>query len=159
MNFCIFRDTTIKLNIDMTPEDKVKEFEPNIINSTVYLICMGLQVSTFAVNYKGHPFMESLRENRLLMYSILASSGVVLCLALNLIPDLQSAFQIIDFPNDVSRILKSGSSFLSVMTSMLPSYLSKNCKIVSDFAFFSPILVSPDSHIRAASRHLPRIRR
>lgn len=96
------RDTTIKLNIDMTPEDKVAEFEPNIINSTVYLICMGLQVSTFAVNYKGHPFMESLRENRLLMYSILASSGVVLCLALNLIPDLQSAFQIIDFPDDVS---------------------------------------------------------
>lgn len=48
--------------------------------------------------------MESLRENRLLMYSILASSGVVLCLALNLIPDLQSAFQIIDFPDDVSII-------------------------------------------------------
>lgn len=92
----------MKLNIDMTPEDKVAEFEPNIINSTVYLICMGLQVSTFAVNYKGHPFMESLRENRLLMYSILASSGVVLCLALNLIPDIQSAFQIIDFPDDVS---------------------------------------------------------
>lgn len=86
----------------MTPEDKVVEFEPNIINSTVYLICMGLQVSTFAVNYKGHPFMESLRENRLLMYAILASSGVVMCLALNLIPDVQSAFQIIDFPDDVS---------------------------------------------------------
>lgn len=91
----------------MTPEDKVIEFEPNIINSTVYLICMGLQVSTFAVNYKGHPFMESLRENRLLLYSILASSGVVLCLALNLIPDLQSAFQIIDFPSDVSLIFLS----------------------------------------------------
>lgn len=89
----------------MTEEEKTAEFEPNIINSTVYLICMGLQVSTFAVNYKGHPFMESLRENRLLMYSILASSSVVLCLALNLVPDLQSAFQIIDFPNDVSIIL------------------------------------------------------
>ncbi|CRL01594.1 CLUMA_CG014432, isoform A [Clunio marinus] len=99
------RDTTIKLNIDMTPEDKEAEFEPNIINSTVYLICMGLQVSTFAVNYKGHPFMESLRENRLLLYSIVASSSVVLCLALNLIPDVQSAFQIIDFPNDFRKIL------------------------------------------------------
>lgn len=86
----------------MTQEEKEAEFVPNIINSTVYLICMGLQVSTFAVNYKGHPFMESLRENRLLMYSILASSGVVLCLALNLVPDLQSAFQIVDFPDDVS---------------------------------------------------------
>ncbi|CAG9797201.1 unnamed protein product [Chironomus riparius] len=99
------RDTTVKLNIDMTPEEKDAEFEPNIINSTVYLICMGLQVSTFAVNYKGHPFMESLRENRLLMYSILASSGVVACLALNLVPDLQSAFQIVDFPPDFRNIL------------------------------------------------------
>lgn len=89
----------------MTPEDKEVEFEPNIVNSTVYLICMGLQVSTFAVNYKGHPFMESLRENRLLLYSILASSGVVMCLALGIVPDLTSTFQIIDFPDDVSCIL------------------------------------------------------
>lgn len=86
----------------MTTEEKEADFVPNIINSTVFLICMGLQVSTFAVNYKGHPFMESLRENRLLMYSIFASSGVVLCLALNLVPDIQNAFQIIDFPSDVS---------------------------------------------------------
>jgi manganese-transporting P-type ATPase len=93
----------------MTPEDKDTEFQPNIINSTVYLICMGLQVSTFAVNYKGHPFMESLRENKLLMYAILASSGVVMCLALNLVPDIQNAFQIIDFPDDVS-IFESRSS-------------------------------------------------
>ncbi|KAG5676251.1 hypothetical protein PVAND_006100 [Polypedilum vanderplanki] len=99
------RDKTIKLNIDMTQEEKEAEFVPDIINSTVYLICMGLQVSTFAVNYKGRPFMESLRENRLLMYSILSSSAVVMCLALNLVPDLQSAFQIIDFPDDFRRIL------------------------------------------------------
>ena len=102
INELICSEKVIKLNIDMTQEEKDAEFVPNIINSTVYLICMGLQVSTFAVNYKGHPFMESLRENRLLMYSILASSGVVLCLALNLVPDIQSAFQIIDFPDDVS---------------------------------------------------------
>lgn len=104
ISFFIDSDGTVKLNIDMTPEEKEAEFEPNIINSTVYLICMGLQVSTFAVNYKGHPFMESLRENRLLLYSILASSSVVLCLALNLVPDVQSAFQIIDFPDDVSNL-------------------------------------------------------
>jgi len=97
----------------MSPEEKEAEFEPNIINSTVYLICMGLQVSTFAVNYKGHPFMESLRENRLLMYSILASSGVVACLALNLVPDLQSAFQIVDFPPDVSDFKATSHTILS----------------------------------------------
>jgi hypothetical protein len=46
--------------------------------------------------------MESLRENRLLMYSILASSAVVVCLATGIIPDFQNTFEIIDFPDDVS---------------------------------------------------------
>lgn len=45
------REGKVKLNIDMTPEEK-EEFKPNIVNSTVYLIGMALQVSTFAVNYK-----------------------------------------------------------------------------------------------------------
>lgn len=46
--------------------------------------------------------MESLRENKLLMYSILASSTVVIFLALGLSPDLLNTFQIIEFPDDVS---------------------------------------------------------
>lgn len=49
--------------------------------------------------------MESLRENKLLMYSILASSTVVIFLALGLSPDLLNTFQIIDFPDDVSFLL------------------------------------------------------
>lgn len=49
--------------------------------------------------------MESLRENKLLMYSILASSSVVIFLALGLSPDLLNTFQIIEFPDDVSFFL------------------------------------------------------
>jgi cation-transporting ATPase 13A1 len=32
--------------------DLEAKFAPNILNSTVYIISMALQVSTFAVNYK-----------------------------------------------------------------------------------------------------------
>lgn len=45
------REGHVKLNIDMAPGEK-EEFVPNIINSAVYIICMTLQVSTFAVNHK-----------------------------------------------------------------------------------------------------------
>lgn len=95
------REGKVKLNLDLGPDEK-EEFKANIVNSTVYIICMALQVSTFAVNYKGHPFMESLRENRLLLYSILTSSTIVLCLALGIVPDLLQTFEIIEFPDDVS---------------------------------------------------------
>ncbi|XP_075152001.1 endoplasmic reticulum transmembrane helix translocase [Haematobia irritans] len=98
------REGKVKLYIDMDPEEKQK-FEPNIINSTVYIICLALQVSTFAVNYKGHPFMESLRENRLLLYSILISTGLVLMLALGFSPELTNTFEIVEFPNDFRQVL------------------------------------------------------
>lgn len=95
------RDVPVKLNIDLEPGEE-EEFVPNIINSSVFLICMALQVSTFAVNHKGHPFMESLRENTYLLYAIAISSIVVLILATGLNPDMSDMFQIIQFPADVS---------------------------------------------------------
>lgn len=87
----------------MQPGEK-EEFVPNIVNSTVYIICLALQVSTFAVNHKGHPFMESLSENKLLMYAIAASSSVVVLLTTGLSSEINSTFEIIDFPEDVRAV-------------------------------------------------------
>lgn len=50
--------------------------------------------------------MESLKENKALLYSILGSGGVVLALALGLVPELSDQFEIIDFPPDVSKYIK-----------------------------------------------------
>ena len=38
--------------------DLEKKFTPSILNTTVYIISMALQVSTFAVNYRVSLFLE-----------------------------------------------------------------------------------------------------
>lgn len=45
--------------------------------------------------------MESLAQNKALLYSIIGSSGTVLALTLGLVPELAQQFEIIDFPPDV----------------------------------------------------------
>lgn len=57
---------------------------------------------------QGEPFMEGLRDNKPLLYSILVSGGTVLALAAGIIPDLSTAFEIVYFPPDVSIIGKLG---------------------------------------------------
>lgn len=163
--------------------DLEKEFEPSLLNSTVYVISMTLQISTFAINYRvrsigynclllclcsymciwfvqngieltflfflhwsklmeddfsysfkivhlthwvicvsfilfdtklfiyelsviflffqGHPFMESLLENKALLYSLLGSGSVVLALAVGIVPEFAQQFEIVDFPPEV----------------------------------------------------------
>ena len=51
-------------NEDEKFPDLEKEFEPNLINSTVYIISMALQVATFAINYKVVKMVLSISHNR-----------------------------------------------------------------------------------------------
>eukprot|EP00112_Aurelia_sp_Birch-Aquarium-sp1_P014323 Seg3082.2 transcript_id=Seg3082.2/GoldUCD/mRNA.D3Y31 product="Manganese-transporting ATPase 13A1" protein_id=Seg3082.2/GoldUCD/D3Y31 len=78
--------------------DLEKKFEPSLLNSTVYIISVALQISTFAVNYRGHPFMESLFENKPLLYSVGISGAIIFSLAAGWLPDVSAYFEIIDFP-------------------------------------------------------------
>ncbi|XP_049870175.1 endoplasmic reticulum transmembrane helix translocase [Pectinophora gossypiella] len=98
------RDPRPKLDMDLA-EDEEREFAPDLLNSTVYIISMALQISTFAINYRGEPFMEGLRDNKPLLYSIMISGGAVLALAAGIIPELSSMFEIVYFPPDYRLIL------------------------------------------------------
>lgn len=81
------------------------EFKPSLLNSTVYIISMALQVSTFAINYKGHPFMESLWENKPLLYSLFGSAAAIVALTSGMLPDLATQFEIVEFPPDFRALL------------------------------------------------------
>lgn len=85
--------------------DLDKEFEPTLLNSTVYIISMFLQVSTFAINYRGHPFMESLFDNRPLLYSLAGAGGFVVMLALGWLPEFSNQFSIVDFSDEFRSVL------------------------------------------------------
>ncbi|XP_055331769.1 endoplasmic reticulum transmembrane helix translocase-like isoform X2 [Paramacrobiotus metropolitanus] len=81
--------------------DLEAEFAPNLLNTVVYLMSMTLQVSTFLVNYRGRPFMESLLENRPLMYSISISLSSLFAMASNVFPaELQEQLQIVRIPDE-----------------------------------------------------------
>lgn len=39
-------------------------FEPNLVNTVCFLVNWIVQLTTFAVNYIGHPFNTSLADNK-----------------------------------------------------------------------------------------------
>jgi cation-transporting ATPase 13A1 len=79
------------------------EFQPSLVNSTVFIISLSLQVATFAINYKGHPFMESLKDNKPLLYSIFFSASAAVALASRISPEFNEQFQIVEFPDEVNN--------------------------------------------------------
>lgn len=47
--------------------------------------------------------MESLLQNKSLLYSLIGNAAVILGLACGFLPELAEQFEIIDFPSDVSE--------------------------------------------------------
>lgn len=83
------------------------KFEPSLINSTVYIISMSVQLATFVVNYKGHPFMQRLSDNRPLMYIFSGSLFLIFVCVNGWSPSLTEQLSIVDFPVEFRPIVLS----------------------------------------------------
>lgn len=77
--------------------DLEAEFKPSLLNSAVYLLQLIQQVSTFAANYQGRPFRESLTENKGMFYSIVGVSAIAFACSTELVPELNVAMKLVPF--------------------------------------------------------------
>eukprot|EP01128_Nolandella_sp_AFSM9_P011830 TRINITY_DN8745_c0_g1_i1.p1 TRINITY_DN8745_c0_g1~~TRINITY_DN8745_c0_g1_i1.p1 ORF type:complete len:1205 (+),score=292.26 TRINITY_DN8745_c0_g1_i1:68-3616(+) len=85
-----------------TPDD---EFEPNLVNSVVFLIMTAMQVVTFFVNYEGRPFMQSMKENKGLYYSLLGCFAIVVVTATEILPDFNETFELVPYPSELRPVI------------------------------------------------------
>ena len=76
------------------------EFEPSLLNSAVYLLQLIQQISTFAINYQGRPFRESIRENRGMFWGLVLVSAVAFSSSTEFIPELNEKLRLVKFSRD-----------------------------------------------------------
>ncbi|KAJ3124179.1 hypothetical protein HK098_001353 [Nowakowskiella sp. JEL0407] len=57
-----------------------------------------MQISTFAVNYQGAPFRESIQQNKALFNSLLVVTGICVFAAFEVSEDLNEWMQLVPFP-------------------------------------------------------------
>ncbi len=75
--------------------DLEREFEPSLLNTAVYLLQLIQEISTFAINYQGRPFRESIRENRTMYYSLLAVTGIAFSCSTEFIPEINERLKLV----------------------------------------------------------------
>jgi cation-transporting ATPase 13A1 len=73
-------------------------FNPNVLNSCAFLLTMIATVNTFVVNYRGEPFMQNLRKNKMLFRSTQVFYVVLFASALEVFPPLNDLLQLAPFP-------------------------------------------------------------
>lgn len=80
--------------------DLEAEFSPSLLNSAVYLLQLIQQISTFAINYQGRPFRESLSENKGMYYGIVGVTGLAFACAMELIPEINQGMKLVPFSSE-----------------------------------------------------------
>lgn len=80
--------------------DLEAEFEPQLLNSAVYLLQLIQQISTFAINYQGRPFREALSENKGMYYGIVMVTGIAFACSTELIPELNEQMRLVPFTDE-----------------------------------------------------------
>jgi manganese-transporting P-type ATPase len=87
--------------------DLEAEFTPSLLNSGVYLLQLIQQISTFAVNYQGRPFRESLRENKGMFWGIVGVSAIAFSCSTEFIPEINEQMKLVKFTDEFKVTMTS----------------------------------------------------
>ncbi|GAB2218242.1 hypothetical protein Drorol1_Dr00001461 [Drosera rotundifolia] len=90
------------------------EFHPNLVNTVSYMVGLMLQVATFAVNYMGHPFNQSISENRPFRYALVAAVVFFTVITSDMFRDLNDWLKLVPMPPGLRNKLLIGA-FLMFM--------------------------------------------
>mmetsp|Transcript_2561 Transcript_2561/g.3502 ORF Transcript_2561/g.3502 Transcript_2561/m.3502 type:complete len:519 (-) Transcript_2561:897-2453(-) len=85
---------------EMAPD---ADFKPNVINTAVFILGLCMQVNVFFVNYRGHPFMQSLWENKSMQRLLAFTWSLSVLLSLDISPDLGELFELVPLPSEAYR--------------------------------------------------------
>lgn len=80
----------------LSPDGK---FQPNIVNSAMFLLSSLMQINNFVVNYRGHPFTQALSDNKYLWRSVLGAYGGILLLVGGQFEPLNDLVQMVPLPS------------------------------------------------------------
>lgn len=94
--------------------DLEREFKPSLLNSAIYLLQLIQQISTFAINYQGRPFRESIKENKGMYYGIVMVTGVAFSCATEFVPEINEQLKLVPFPWDF-KVALVGSMIASTL--------------------------------------------
>ena len=77
------------------------KFQPNLINSAIFLLSAAMQVNNFVINYRGPPFTQDLKENVYLWRSVLVIYVLLLVVIGGQFEPLNDFLQLAPFPSSI----------------------------------------------------------
>ncbi|KAJ2163078.1 putative cation-transporting ATPase 1 [Coemansia sp. RSA 552] len=126
--------------------DLESPFEPNLLNTAMYLIQLSQQVSTFAINYQGHPFREALRDNKVLYRGLLGVGAIAAVCATEAAPDFNAFLRLVPMPEGFRDTL-----CLAMAADFALAYaVERACALL--FADYSAKAIAPPEHTEQSIR-------
>lgn len=114
----LFLVSSVKEAEKHMPEECIEpdsEFESNMVNTVSYMVNMMIQVATFAVNYMGHPFNQSISENKPFKIALWSAVGFFTVITSDMFRDLNDWLKLVPLPTELrDKLLMRAALMFSV---------------------------------------------